>query len=147
MALVPFPDSTAVVARAAAVALIRSALGLGLAVDVDENADDADDADGNARGDDGNATALRLGQVSSALVGRYDNCWDTGSRRTPDAVLDEAVLRLASWLNDTPAANVQALSVGRAVSFKFDSTARNALRNSGAMDLLSAYRQHGAGVL
>ena len=126
MALVPFPASTAVVARAAAVALIRSALGLGLAVDVDEN---ADDADGNARGDDGNATALRLGQVSSALVGRYDNCWDTGSRRTPDAVLDEAVLRVAAWLNDSPAANVQALSVGRAVSFKFDSTARSALRS------------------
>ena len=144
MALVPFPASTAVVARAAAVALIRSALGLGLAVDVDEN---ADDADGNARGDDGNATALRLGQVSSALVGRYDNCWDTGSRRTPDAVLDEAVLRVAAWLNDSPAANVQTLSVGRAVSFKFDSTARNALRNSGAMDLLSGWRQHGAGVL
>ena len=123
MDLVPFPASTAAVARAAALALIRGAVGL------------ADDAEGNA-------TALRLGLVGSALVARYVN-----DDETPAAILDEAVLRVAAWLNDTPSANVAALSVGRAVSFKFDSTARSALRNSGAMSLLSSWRQHGAGVV
>ena len=128
MALVPFPDSTTTAARLVAVELVRETLGL-------------------ADSEDGRATALRLGQVGAALVGRYDNCWDSRSRKTPDAVLEEAVLRVAAWLNDSPSAPVQALSVGRAVSFKFDATMRNALRNSGAMDLLSAWRQHGAGVL
>ena len=127
MALVPFPASTAVVARAAALALIRGALGI------------ADD-------DEGNALALRLGLVSSALVARYLNDSDSEAP-TPNEIKDEAALRVAGWLNDTPAANVQALSVGRAVSFKFDSTMRNAMRNSGALSLLSSWRQHGAGVL
>ena len=128
MALVPFPDSTTTAARLVAVELVRETLGL-------------------ADSEDGRETALRLGQVGAALVGRYDNCWRTLSRKTPQAVLDEAALRVAGWLKDSPAANVQALSVGRSVAFKFDSTARNALRNSGAMDLLSGWRQHGAGVL
>ena len=163
MALVPFPASTAVVARAAAVALIRGALGLAtnaerIATDAEENATDAEriaadaeriaaDAERIATDAERNATALRLGEVASALVGRYDNCTGARSRMTPEAVLDEAVLRVAGWINDTPAANVQSLSVGRAVSFKFDATMRNALRSSGAMDLLSGWRQHDAGIV
>ena len=69
---------------------------------------------GLADSEDGRATALRLGQVGAALVGRYDNCWRTRSRMTPDAILDEAVLRVASWLNDTPAAK-RASAFGRSL--------------------------------
>ena len=128
MALVPFPDSTAAVARVAAVELVRDSLGL-------------------ADSDDGRATALRLGEVAAALVERYDNCSAGLWRSTPQAILDEAALRVAGWLSDTPSANLDSLNVGRALSLKFEPSMRSALRNSGAMNLLSAWREHCAGVV
>ena len=124
MALIPFPKPTANVTRAAALALIRLELGL-------------------PDNDEGNAVALRLGEAASALICRYDNSDDDES--TPQAILDEAALRVAAWLLDTPKVNIRSVDTG-AVKLDYLSK-RNALRSSGAMDLLSAWRMHGAGVV
>ena len=123
MALVPFPTAVATVSRAAAMELLRVELGLGYS-------------------DEDKAIALRLGQAAAALVGRYDNNSDSP---TPQAILDEAALRVAAWLFDTPKVNVRSVDTG-AVKLDYLSK-RNALRSSGAMDLLSAWRMHGAGVV
>ena len=125
MAIVPFPKPTATVTRAAALALIRLELGL-------------------PDNDEGNAVALRLGEAASALICRYDNSDDDES--TPQAILDEAALRVAAWLLDpSTKVNIRSVDTG-AVKLDYLSK-RNALRSSGAMDLLSAWRMHGAGVV
>ena len=75
-----------------------------------------------------------LGGTAGALVSSY-------APGAPVAVRNEAVIRLAGWLRQTPAGDMIVTEVG---PLKFDSRAtpsRNALRNSGAMGLLAPWRK------
>ena len=77
--------------------------------------------------DDEQAEISRLRGVAEAVVGRY--LWGAAC---PDAIEDEAVIRVAAYLYDQPTAS-------RTNSFA------NALRNSGAVSMLAPFRIQRAG--
>ena len=84
--------------------------------------------------------AARLHPVAGALVERY-------APDAPDAILDEAVIRCAGWLLETPAGAVRSETTGD-VRTTFDGgRSLGALRHSGAMGLLTAFKIRRAGAI
>ena len=84
------------------------------------------------------AKAARVGPVAAAMVESY-------APGAPQAVKNEAVVRLAGWILGTPAAAIRTGTAGP-LSAGYDSkrAVGGALRNSGAMGLLADFRTHGA---
>ena len=75
------------------------------------------------------AEATRLLDYAAEAVSRYLR---TAYAATPEAVVNEAVIRLAAYLYDRP-------NAGRGMAYA------NALRNSGTGAILLPYRVHRAG--
>ena len=84
-------------------------------------------------------TAERLLAVSSELVTNF-------APAAPDAILDESVRRVAGWLWGSTNASVKSESAGP-LRISYATHEKSALRHSGAMSLLSAYRLHRAAVI
>ena len=57
----------------------------------------------------------------------------------PDAVLNEAVLRIAGWLFQTPASSIKSEAAGP-LRISYATHEKSALKHSGAMSLLSPYK-------
>lgn len=92
-----------------------------------------------AIGEDDDANAQRLGATAAALVERY-------APDAPQLVRNEAVIRAAGWLREQPAAAVRSEGIGE-VSTSYATTHVSALRHSGAMALLSPFKQRRAGAI
>ena len=84
------------------------------------------------------ATATRLLAVASEVVTRY-------APDAPDAIHNEAVIRLAGWLWQSPP-GVLPSSVGERDFQTQREHVTGGLRSSGAMSLLRPYKSVGAGV-
>ena len=84
--------------------------------------------------------ATRLLSVATEVVTRY-------APDAPDAIANEAVIRLAGWLAETPSSGVLEAQRGKRAFMLFRPTSLGALRSSGAMSLLRAYKAVGAGVI
>ena len=86
------------------------------------------------------ALAVRLLPVAVALVERY-------APDAPPAVQDEAAIRCAGWLAESPAGAIRSETTGD-VRTVFDvARASSALRYSGAMGLLTAFKVRRAGAI
>ena len=85
------------------------------------------------------ATATRLSAVCKEIANRYVNNDDV-----PESILNEAVIRLAGWLYESPAGRTSQLSLGPDMATRFNLSHNAALRHSGAMSLLSPYRRRRA---
>ena len=81
------------------------------------------------------AVAARLGPVASALVENYASA-------APESIKDEAVIRAAGWLRANRP-GLRKVGVG-GVDIEY-SGGLSALRNSGAMSLLSPFKIRRAG--
>ena len=80
--------------------------------------------------------AARLLPVASTLVTDY------AGTSTPDAILDEATVRCASWLWTRPADGMSMNRVGdREIRFAGVTSAQSPLRFSGARALLAPWRK------
>ena len=77
--------------------------------------------------------------VSCELVERY-------APLAPEPAKREAVVRTAGWLAEQPSAAVRSESVGD-ISTSFAPTNMSALRHSGAMALLTAWKTRRAGAI
>ena len=86
------------------------------------------------------AMALRLLPVSVALVERY-------APDAPEAVQNEATIRCAGWLIESPAGPFRSETTGDVRSGYDTSRALGALRHSGAMGLLSPWKVRRAGAI
>ena len=88
-----------------------------------------------------NATlAARLLAVATNLVERF-------APDAPDAIQNEAAIRCAGWLVETPAGGIRSETTGD-VRTGFDSAGSlGALRHSGAMGLLSPWKIRRAGAI
>ena len=86
------------------------------------------------------ALAARLHQVAVALVERF-------APDAPEPVQNEAAIRCAGWLLETPAGAVRSETTGD-VRTTFDGArSLGALRHSGAMGLLTAFKvRHGGAI-
>ena len=85
------------------------------------------------------ATATRVLATASALVTRF-------APAAPETIQNEAVLRCAGWLADSPSSGVRRESVGP-LDVSYSPLATGALRSSGAMSLLSPWKARRAGVI
>ena len=85
------------------------------------------------------ATAERLLPVVAELVERY-------APAAPEAVANEAAVRCAGYLAETPPDARRSETTG-AVSTSWAATHTSALRHSGAMSLLSPYKVRRAGAV
>ena len=94
---------------------------------------------GAALGESDEATTQRVGATAAALVERY-------APDAPDAIKCEAVIRCAGWLLDAPSAGIRRESVGPLDS-SYSPAMTGALRSSGAMGLLTAWKVRRAGVI
>ncbi len=83
--------------------------------------------------------ATTLLATVTALVERY-------APDAPEAVRDEAALRAAGWLYSAPANGIRRRSVGP-LDASYSPNNHAALRHSGAMALLSPWKQRRAGVI
>ena len=83
--------------------------------------------------------AERLLAVGSALVTRY-------APDAPDAISNEAVLRVAGWLAEAPASGPRTETIGD-VTTAWSPNMTGALRASGAMGLLSPFKVRRAGAI
>ena len=83
------------------------------------------------------AVAARLGPVASALVENYASA-------APESIKDEAVIRAAGWLHGNKPA-IRKIGAGP-IDVEF-SSGQSALRNSGAMALLSPWKIRRAGAI
>ena len=84
--------------------------------------------------------AARLHPVAVALVERY-------APDAPPAVQDEAAIRCAGWLAESPAGAIRSETTGD-VRTAFDpGRALSALRHSGAMGILSGWKARRAGAI
>ena len=117
MALTPWPSPTATVALTAATATLKAALG----------------------GDLEDARVQALGSVASALVEDY-------APSAPQAVRDEAVIRTSGWLKEQPSAAVRSHSEGP-MTLGYTTSHMSALRHSGSMALLTAWKVRRAGAI
>lgn len=80
-----------------------------------------------------------LGATAAALVERY-------APDAPQAVKDESVIRCAGYLADMPAASVSRQVIGP-MEVEVMPARQSALRNSGAMALLSPWKVRRAGAI
>ena len=94
---------------------------------------------GAALGEDDEHVTARVGAAAASLVERF-------APDAPDPIKCEAVIRCAGWLREAPAYGARAESVGD-VSTTFTPSMTGALRASGAMGLLSAWKQRRAGLI
>ena len=94
---------------------------------------------GAALGEDDDDVTARLGATAAALVDRY-------APAAPETIKREAVIRCAGWLRESPAYGARSESQGD-ISTTFTPSATGALRASGAMGLLSAWKARRAGVV
>ena len=85
------------------------------------------------------AAATRLLPVATEIVTRY-------APDAPDAIHDEAVIRVAGWLFESPSSGIFESRVGKRERMMHRPTLTSALRSSGAMSLLRPYKPVGAGV-
>ena len=83
--------------------------------------------------------ATRLLAVATALVERY-------APGAPEAVQDEAALRVAGWLHGQPKASIGEATAGP-LSATYVRSHLSALRHSGAMALLSLFKTRRAGAI
>ena len=74
----------------------------------------------------------RLGSTAAALVERY-------APGAPQPVKNEAVIRCVGWLAEQPGASIRSEQVGD-VRTEYAPTSLSALRHSGAMALLTAWK-------
>ena len=85
------------------------------------------------------AIATRLLPVATALVMQY-------APTAPEAVGNEATIRAAGWLHASPKSGAVQERVGEVdTAYLFEAT--GCLRNSGAMSLLSPFKQRHAGAI
>ncbi len=84
-------------------------------------------------------TATRLLEVATALVEEY-------APAAPDPVRAEAIIRCAGWLHQTPSSSFRAERVGEYETQRWAGSL-SALRHSGAMALLTRYKQRRAGAI
>ena len=84
-------------------------------------------------------TATRLLAVSSALVERF-------APRAPGSISNEAAIRTAGWLSEQPSAAIRSETEGD-ITTSYSPSMISALRNSGAMSLLSPWKIRRAGVI
>ena len=80
-----------------------------------------------------------LGSTAAAIVERY-------APAAPQAVKNEAVIRLAGWLRSSPPGDLVPTGAG-GLEFTWRPAGRNALRNSGAAGLLAPWHRPRAMVL
>ena len=85
------------------------------------------------------AQADRLLIVATELVTHF-------APAAPDAVLNEATLRVCGWLFQTPMGSIKSEAAGP-VRISYATHEKNALRHSGAMSLLSPYKVRRAAVI
>ena len=83
--------------------------------------------------------AGRLLAVAAALVDRFGPA-------APEAIANEAAIRVAGWLAESPSSGVRRESIAD-ISTTFSPAATGALRHSGAMALLSPWKVRRAGVI
>lgn len=86
------------------------------------------------------ATAARLLPVAVALVKKY------AASDAPVEITNEACIRCAGYLYEQPAASARQIVDGD-ITAAFSPAATGALRASGAMSLLSNWKERGAGVI
>ena len=130
--LSPWPTTPA--ALAAARTCLREALGS----TVPDGYDPDDSSTPQPRVSDARIDAL--GSTAAAIVERYGSA-------APQAVKNEAVIRLAGWIKQATSSDIIPNSVGD-ITFTWRPTiSRNALRSSGAMGLLSPWHRPRAMVL
>lgn len=84
-------------------------------------------------------TAARLLPVASALVLRY-------APGAPDSMHDEGVIRTTGWLQEHPHGAIRSESQGD-ISTSYATASVSALRHSGAMALLSPWKQRRGGAI
>lgn len=84
------------------------------------------------------ATVQRLGAVASALVENY-------APSAPQILRDEAVIRVAGRLHETPGASIRSESTGD-ISTSFSPSMTGAMLHSGAKSLLYGFRTKLVGV-
>lgn len=82
--------------------------------------------------------AARLAPVVDAMVMRY-------APSAPLVLRQEAAVRVAGWLADSPASNLRGSTIGP-ISYDFAPSQRGALAHSGAKALLYPYRVKSAGL-
>ena len=85
------------------------------------------------------AIATRLLKVATEIVTRYVN-----NEEAPEAILNEACIRLSGWLYESPANRTSQIGIGPDISLRFNLSQNSALRHSGAMSLLSPYKRRRA---
>ena len=85
------------------------------------------------------ATATRLLTVCTEIVERY-------APDAPAAIQNEACIRLAAWLWQSPASGLYERERGERGFHLVRSTVTGALRSSGAMSLLRPYKPVGVGI-
>ena len=85
------------------------------------------------------ARVQALGSTAAALVERY-------APGAPPAVKDEAVIRCAGWLREAPSSGARREDTGD-ISTAWTPNMTGALRSSGAMGLLTAWKVRRAGVI
>lgn len=85
------------------------------------------------------ALADRLHPVAVELVERY-------APDAPEAIQNEATIRCAGWLSEAPASGARREGVGD-IDTAWSPNMTGALRASGAMGLLSPYKQRRAGAI
>ena len=118
-ALSPWPAATATVARAAAIVRLRAAV------------------EGRAAESDEDASAL--GELAAARVERE-------APGAPQAVKDEAVIRMAGYWAQSDYGSIRTETIGpRSVEYQLNHS--NAWRNSGAYGLLAPWKVRRAGVI
>ena len=85
------------------------------------------------------AKAERLLPVVVEMIERY-------APDAPESIQNEAAIRTAGWLADSPASGLYEAEVGERGFRLARSTLTGALRSSGAMALLRPYKPVGAGL-
>ena len=94
---------------------------------------------GAALGEADDTVTARLGATAAALVQRY-------APDAPEPIKCEAVIRTAGWLREAPSYGARSESEGE-ISTGFTPSATSALRASGSMALLTAWKIRRAGAL
>ena len=85
------------------------------------------------------AETLRLIEVGSALVERY-------APLAPEAVKNEAIVRVAGYLQESPPAPIRSERTGE-IQTSYFRDSLSALRHSGAMAILSPWKIRRAGAI